>query len=152
VVWCPRSNLFTLGQTLSREVVESGIPVALGTDSPLTAEGDLLDEIRAARELVHDCAFDAAARLLRLPPRPNDWIAVPAFGQPPELVVLGGRIHLIGPRLARALPPRICREFYPLWIETRAPVLVRWNVPRMLEEASQHLEEDVRLAGRKVYS
>jgi hypothetical protein len=152
VVWCPRSNLFTLGRTLSREVVESGIPVALGTDSPLTAEGDLLDEIRAARELVPDFASGAAARLLRLPPRPDDWIAVPAFGEPPELVVLGGRIHLIGPRLARALPPRICREFYPLWIETRAPVLVRWNVPRMLEEASQHLEEDVRLAGRKVYS
>jgi hypothetical protein len=65
-------------------------------------------------------------------------------------VVIGDSIRLIGLRLARALPPRICREFYPLRIETRPPVLVRWNVPRMLEEAAQHLGKDVRLAGRKV--
>jgi cytosine/adenosine deaminase-related metal-dependent hydrolase len=148
VVWCPRSNLFTLGRTLSRDVIASGIPMALGTDSPLTAEGDLLDEIRAARELIGDHSFDAA-RILRLPPQPDDWIAVPAFGEPPELVVIGGSIRLIGPRLARGLPPRICREFFPLQIETRPPVLVRWNVPRMLAETAQHIGEEVRLAGRR---
>jgi cytosine/adenosine deaminase-related metal-dependent hydrolase len=152
VIWCPGSNLFTLGQTLSRNVLESGIPLALGTDSPLTVEGDLLDEIRAAQEFAPDVRLDAAARLLRLPAQPDDWIAAPAFGQPPQLVVIGGRIHLISPRLARALPPRICREFSPLWIETRPPVLVRWNVPRMLEETAQYLREDVRLAGRRLYS
>ncbi|MCU1334827.1 MAG: amidohydrolase [Bryobacterales bacterium] len=149
VVWCPRSNLFTLGRTLSQDVIASGIPMALGTDSPLTAEGDLLDEIRAARELVGEYSFDAA-RILRLSPQPDDWIAAPEFGEPPELVVVGDRIRLIGPRLARALPTRICREFYPLKMETRLPVLVRWNVPRMLEEAAQHLGEDVRLARRRV--
>lgn len=150
VVWCPGSNLFTLGRTLSREFIASGIPMALGTDSPLTAEGDLLDEIRTARELAGaDISFDAA-RLLRLPPHPDDWIAAPEFGEPPELVVIGDSIRLIGLRLARALPPRICRDFYPLRIETRPPVLVRWNVPRMLEEAAQLLGKDVRLAGRKV--
>lgn len=149
VVWCPRSNLFTLGRTLSREVIDSGAPMALGTDSALTAEGDLLDEISAARELGgNDSSVDG--RALRLPPQPDDWIAAPGFGQPPELVVIGGRIRLIGPRLARALPPRICRDFYPLRIETRPPVLVRWNVPRMLEDAAQHLGEEVRLAGRRV--
>lgn len=123
--------------------------MALGTDSALTAEGDLLDEISAARELGgNDSSVDG--RALRLPPQPDDWIAAPGFGQPPELVVIGGRIRLIGPRLARALPPRICRDFYPLRIETRPPVLVRWNVPRMLEDAAQHLGEEVRLAGRRV--
>jgi hypothetical protein len=120
----------------------------LGTDSPLTAEGDLLDEIRTAREL---CGGNVSG-LVCLSERSDDWIATPEFGQPPELVVIGDRIQLIGPRLARALPPRVCREFYPLWIETRPPVLVRWNVPRMLEEAAQYLGEDVRLAGRKVCS
>jgi hypothetical protein len=146
VIWCPRSNLFTLGRTLSPEVIASGVPIALGTDSPLTAEGDLLDEIHAAGPL----AGSDAPRLLRLPERSDDWIAAPGFDEPPELVVVGGRIQLIGPRLARALPPRICREFYPLRIETRPPVLVRWNVPRMIEEAAQYIGEDVRLAGRKV--
>jgi len=149
VVWCPRSNLFTLGRTLSLEMIASGVPMALGTDSPLTAEGDLLDELRTARELVGDIPFDAV-RILRLDPHSDDWIATPAFGEPPELVVIGDRIHLVGPRLARALPPHICREFYPLHIETRPAVLVRWNVPRMLEEAARHLGEDVRLAGRRV--
>ena len=42
VVWCPRSNCFTLGRTLSPDVIASGVPITLGTDSPLTAEGDFL--------------------------------------------------------------------------------------------------------------
>jgi len=77
-------------------------------------------------------------------------MAAPAFGEPPELVVIGDRIHLIGPRLARSLPARVCRELYPLGIETRPSVLVRWNVPRMIEDAAAYLGEDIRLAGRKV--
>lgn len=156
VIWCPRSNLFTLGRTLDRGDLACGIPIALGTDSPLTAEGDLLDELRTARVFLDripmDLAGDAAIRLLRLPARPDDWIAAPGFGEPPELVVIGDRIQLIGPRLARALPARICRQFHPLWIEGRPPVLVRWNVPQMLSETEQYLGEDIRLAGRKVCS
>jgi hypothetical protein len=116
----------------------------------LTTEGDLLDEIRAARELAPDVVLRDAAALLRLPPQPQDWIAAPAFGEPPELVVIDGSIRLIGMRLARVLPPRVCREFFPLQIETRPRVLVRWNVPRMLQETAQHLGSDIRLAGRRV--
>jgi len=152
VIWCPRSNLFTLGRTLSRDVIGSGVPMALATDSPLTAEGDMLDEIRSARELAPEIPQENARRLLRLPRRSGDWIAAPAFGEPPELVVIGGRIHLVSPRLARALPPRICREFHPLLIETRPRVLVRWDAPRMIEETRRHLDGDVRLAGRRVCS
>ncbi|HEY2845147.1 MAG TPA: hypothetical protein VGJ09_15905, partial [Bryobacteraceae bacterium] len=150
VVWCPRSNAFTLGRTLAPERLACGVPIALGTDSGLTTEGDLLDEIRAARELAPDVALRDAAALLRLPPQPQDWIAAPAFGEPPELVVIDGSIRLIGMRLARVLPPRVCREFFPLQIETRPRVLVRWNVPRMLQETAQHLGSDIRLAGRRV--
>jgi cytosine/adenosine deaminase-related metal-dependent hydrolase len=51
VVWCPSSNLFTLGATLDGAVFERNIRVALATDSALTGEGDLLDELRVARRL-----------------------------------------------------------------------------------------------------
>jgi hypothetical protein len=65
-------------------------------------------------------------------------------------VVVGDRIRLIGLRLARRLPPHICHELFPLQIETRPLVLVRWDVPRMIEEAAAYLGEDIRLAGRRV--
>jgi cytosine/adenosine deaminase-related metal-dependent hydrolase len=51
LVWCPTSNLFTLGATLDGAVFESNIRLALATDSALTGEGDLLDELRVARRL-----------------------------------------------------------------------------------------------------
>jgi hypothetical protein len=150
VIWCPRSNLFTLGRTLGREVIESGVRIALGTDSPLTAEGDLLDEIRFARE------FGAAARqlvgsgardVLRLPMRPDDWIAVREFGAAPELVVIGGEIRLISPALAAGLPRDVAAGFHWLCVEGRPPVLVRWDIPGLIEETRGYLRE-IQLGGR----
>ncbi|HSP68513.1 MAG TPA: hypothetical protein VLN48_12345, partial [Bryobacteraceae bacterium] len=149
-VWCPSSNLFMLGRTISREVLASGVPIALGTDSPLTAEGDLLDELRVALALGHGYSGCRTARYLGLPQRSEDWIAAPAFGEPPELVVIGDRIRLIGLRLARRLPLHICHELFPLQIETRPLVLVRWNVPRLIEDAATYLGDAIRLAGRSV--
>jgi hypothetical protein len=126
-----------LGRTISREALASGVPIALGTDSPLTAEGDLLDELRVALALGRGYSGCHTARYLGLPQRSDDCIAAPAFGEPPELVVIGDRIRLIGLRLARRLPPHICHELFPLQIETRPLVLVRWNVPRMIEDAAR---------------
>jgi cytosine/adenosine deaminase-related metal-dependent hydrolase len=51
LVWCPSSNLFTLGKTVDMCSLPSGVKLALGNDSPLTAAGDLLDEIRLAHSL-----------------------------------------------------------------------------------------------------
>ena len=76
VIWCPRSNLFTLGRTLSREIIESGIPIALGTDSSLTTEGDLLDELDHIGDIEsghhrrgsHPAPSAASRRLDRSPP------------------------------------------------------------------------------------
>jgi cytosine/adenosine deaminase-related metal-dependent hydrolase len=145
-IWCPRSNLFTLGRTLSAEAT-AGIPIALGTDSSMTTEGDLLDEL----EYAGGQSTDAAARVLRLPSRPDDWIAAPKFGAPPELVVIGGVIHLISPRLAPGLHPSLRLEFHRLNIHTRPPVLVRWNVPQLLRDTRRNLgPEPIRLAGRDV--
>ena len=145
VIWCPRSNLFTLGRTLSRDVLESGVPVALGTDSPLTADGDLLDEIRFAG------FFDnvAAAKILRLPGRAADWIAAPAFGCPPKLVVIGQQIRLIDPTIAGSLSPALRSCFHALHIEGRPPVLVRVDIPRLVEETKLYLNS-IRLGGRRL--
>jgi cytosine/adenosine deaminase-related metal-dependent hydrolase len=49
LVWCPTSNHFLFGRTAPADLVAEGVDVLLGSDSRLTGEGDLLDELRAAR-------------------------------------------------------------------------------------------------------
>jgi cytosine/adenosine deaminase-related metal-dependent hydrolase len=51
LVWCPSSNQFTLGRTLDIGLLPTGLDIALASDSPLTAAGDLLDEVRFAYQL-----------------------------------------------------------------------------------------------------
>lgn len=49
LVWCPSTNLFLLGDTVLPQILHAASPtIALGSDSRLTADGDLLDEMRAA--------------------------------------------------------------------------------------------------------
>ena len=158
VVWCPRSNFFTLGRTLDPRRVSRLAPMALGTDSPLTAQGDLLDEIQFARDQfgleaaeVRDLVTHQATRILRLPPRLDDWAAATAFGAAPELVVIGNQIRLISSRLASSLTAPLRNEFFPLEVEGRPPVLVRWNVGELLKETRRYLGcPEVRLGGRLV--
>ena len=73
LVWCPSTNFFLLGQTAEvRAFAEAG-KLALGTDSKLTADGDMLDELRCAaatgqlspQQLFRAVTTDAA-KLLRL--------------------------------------------------------------------------------------
>ena len=73
VAWCPSSNLFTLGRTLSADALRSGVRIALGTDSAMTAEGDMIDEMRVARtsggltaEEIYPSVTTNAAQALRL--------------------------------------------------------------------------------------
>lgn len=47
LVWCPSSNRFLLDATLPPAILTEQRRVALGSDSRLTADGDLLDEMRA---------------------------------------------------------------------------------------------------------
>jgi cytosine/adenosine deaminase-related metal-dependent hydrolase len=133
VITCPRSNLFTLGRTAS---VPEDIQAAVGTDSSLTTEGDFLDELPSG-------VRHQPGKVLRLAPT-TDFIAAAGPLQQPELVVIDGRIHLIAPRL---LPQLLRAEFFPLHVETREPVMVRWNIPQLI--ASTPLPE-IRLAGRLV--
>jgi len=49
LVWCPSSNHFLFGRTASKALLDGPSDLLLGSDSRLTGEGDLLDEIQAAR-------------------------------------------------------------------------------------------------------
>ena len=116
VVACPVSNLFTLGRTLRRSAFSTGVPIALGTDSAITATGDLLDAVRAAREIwklsaagVYRVVTSEAAKVLRLSDGEGeirvggvaDLIVVRDTGGSPaqvsmgtrrvEMVIVGGR-------------------------------------------------------------
>jgi len=175
LVWCPSSNLFVLGRTLAGPVLESGIRIALGSDSALSAEGDLLDELRVARSVsglhgsvLYRMVTEQAARVLCLPGGagriaaggPADLVAVPDTRRAPSaallacvtprLVTVGGRIRLIACDLARQLPASALEGFHPLTVEGRETVLVKADVPRLHARASASLGGAIRLAGRKV--
>src|SRR5215467_6189740 len=73
LVWCPTSNRFTLGTTLDARSICREENLALGSDSALTSQGGLLDEIRAAHRdekvpatAVYSMVTSSAASLLRL--------------------------------------------------------------------------------------
>ena len=120
LVWCPSSNLFTLGATAEVRDLAGAGRVALGSDSRLSGERDLLHELKCAAQtgqvdaqaLFRMTTSDAAA-LLRLPQagriamgRPADLLLLPRRGDDPyqtlvnaerkdvELVVLNGQPRL----------------------------------------------------------
>jgi len=166
VIWCPSSNLGMLGRTVSRAVLRSGLPVALATDSALSAPVDLLDELGVARRFLpaarlYEMVTSVPARILRLSKRAlaGDWIAVRSsartahqalFDGTVALVVVGGRIRLISPELASQLPNAERRRFQMLRIENRPAVLVDADVARLRRSAAKFLGSDLRLAGKRI--
>ncbi len=126
LIWCPSSNLFLFGTTAEVRPFCAEGRLALGSDSRLSGEGDLLDELRAAaatqllspRDLARAVTSDAAA-LLRLrhggalvPGAPADVVVLtPRVGDPfaslvssrrtdLRLVLVGGRPVVADPDLA----------------------------------------------------
>jgi cytosine/adenosine deaminase-related metal-dependent hydrolase len=112
LVWCPSSNLHLFGRTADvGDLLDLG-RVALGTDSRLSGERDLLAELRVARRvlphldgrMLESLVTDRAARLLRLPDRgalapdaladlvvlPADLALADADRSDLKLVVIGG--------------------------------------------------------------
>jgi hypothetical protein len=144
-------------------VLRSGIPVALATDSALTAPVDLLDELRVASryqplEHLYSMVTRLPARILRLPPS-QDWVAVRSSARVPAralldgeiaLVVVRGRVRLIAPDLAAQLPRALRAGFEPLAVEGRREVLVDANVRRLYRAAARYLGPSLRLAGKRV--
>jgi cytosine/adenosine deaminase-related metal-dependent hydrolase/ubiquinone/menaquinone biosynthesis C-methylase UbiE len=176
LVWCPSSNVFLFGRTLDREILDAFPRLALGSDSPLTAQGDLLDELRFAQsetglpaETLYDLVTTSPAELLQLKSgagtlRVNsaaDFIAVRDRGDSPsrtlaslsfrdiELVVVGGRINLASPELLQRVPPALSDGLEPLDIDGT----IRWiraPVSHLIASAQHHLPDTLKLGGRKV--
>ena len=177
VIVCPSSNEF-LFEKLPNLTQLSGIElIAIGSDSPLTAEGDLLDEVRFA---IHSCeispsaAYDmvttAPAAILRLEDGEGsikessvaDLIAVRDTGQDPadrmrtlsmndiEFVMIGGRVQLASATILKRLPVSTMQGLEPISVGA----VIRWvRAPArtLLREAEEVLGNgEVRLGGKKL--
>ena len=178
LVWCPSSNRFLFGRTHSAETIASLHGVLLGSDSPLTAAGDLLDEIRIAhREIgvsadaLYRMIFDNAPATFRLgdgegrirPETAADYIAVRDIGWAPaealanlawtdiELVAVRGRVQLASGEMLKRLPPGPSAGLYPVEIDST----VRWiraPLERLISEAQRVLGPEIRVGGKRIAS
>ncbi len=177
LVICPSSNHLLFGQ-LPRQEIFGRIPrVALGSDSPLTAEGDLLDEVRFVIRmcgiepaLAWRMVTERAASLLQMrsgegflkPSAAADIVAIRDSGGEAqdrlaalsaadiELVITGGRVMLASQELVERLPGSIKEGLEPLWIED----FLRWlraPINWLLQQAETVLgRNEVRLGGKRV--
>lgn len=176
VVWCSSSNLFTLGQTLTADAISAFPNIALGTDSPLTAAGDLLDEIRLVHgtigisaPLAYELVTTRAARLLRLKNGEGslqvggradlivtrDRQLMPAetlvqlSWRDIELVVQNGRIVLLSRALAGRIPPALRQGME--WISVAGvDRLLRAPVCQVFAETSASLPRTPAICGREL--
>lgn len=176
LIWCPSSNVFLFGRTLSPRVIESMPRLALGSDSPLTAVGDLLDELRFAGDLtqlhpdtMYHLVTRRPAQLLRLregqgslrPGGVADIVAVRDRGLSPaetltslcyrdvELVLIGGRVHLASDEIWRRLPHGAREGLQPIVVEDTLR-WVRAPVERLFQETEPHLPDGIFLGGKRV--
>jgi cytosine/adenosine deaminase-related metal-dependent hydrolase/ubiquinone/menaquinone biosynthesis C-methylase UbiE len=176
LIWCPSSNAFLFGRTLSARVIKSLPRVALGSDSPLTAAGDLLDEVRFARgvtslppEVVYHLVTSQAAELLRLregqgtlrPGGVADIVAVRDTGRLPaetltnlsyrdvELVLIGGLVHLASNEIFQRLSEGARVGLQQIVVEDTLR-WVRAPLERLFRETEPHLPEGIFLGGKRV--
>jgi len=168
LVWCPSSNVSTYGQTLRASALHSDLSVILGTDSALTAQVDLIDEIDVARrthQLSPDDLFEMvttrSARVLRLHDGEGtireggvaDLVIVEDHGQSPaealqrmqpEIVMVRGSVRLVSPRFLNK------REWPAINVEGRGIWFTDVDLPSVHEETVRALGPEYRLAGRRV--
>jgi cytosine/adenosine deaminase-related metal-dependent hydrolase len=172
VIACPSSNLFSLGAALPRSAFRSGVPIALGTDSAITARVDLLDELRVAQkvwtlsaERLYTMVTETAASILHLNDGRGtireggvaDLIVVRDRGQNPaetllgakriEMAIVAGRIRLASARFA---PPRFDGGLERLKVQGRGTVSVDAKIGALYRAATAVVGEPLRLAGKRV--
>jgi hypothetical protein len=179
LIVCPSSNQYLFQKLPDMKLLGAVENVALGNDSPLTAEGDLLDEVRFA---IHSCSIkpdavyhmvtEAPAAVLRLRDHEGsikangvgDLMAVRDDGQngadrlrelsmhDVEFVMVAGRVQLASETIMKRLPEAAVQGLEPLWIDGA----IRWlraPVRELLTKAEEVFGKDeVRLGGRMVRS
>ena len=170
LVWCPTSNHFTLKRSVDRAVLNSGISIALGSDSAITAAGDLLDELRVASQTIdahrlYRMVTSEPARIFKLPVGfgricnggPADLLVMRDTGKTPamtllesypQLVVVAGRVRLVSLDLARLCPRSILTPLQPIEVEGRGRYLVSADISSLLNETTEALQQPPRLAGK----
>jgi ubiquinone/menaquinone biosynthesis C-methylase UbiE/cytosine/adenosine deaminase-related metal-dependent hydrolase len=175
LIVCPTSNQFLFGQTLPTHLMAAVERIALGSDSPLTAAGDLLDEIALLRTLdsldaanLYRLVTSAPAAILRLPPGtgtlapglPADLIAVRDHRRTPaetlahltidqvELVLVGGRVQLASDTLYDLLSRPFQSGLERLEIEGH-PRWLRAPLETLFRTTKQGLDTDTLRLGNK---
>jgi cytosine/adenosine deaminase-related metal-dependent hydrolase len=177
LILCLSSNQFLYGRLPDMKYLSTAMNIALGNDSPITAAGDLLDEVRFAIErasIPTDKAYrmitDLPAAILRLANGEGhvresgcaDFIAVRDNGDPPhkrlltlswrdvEFVMIAGMVQLASEDVWRLLPPAARQGMEPLRIDGE----IRWlraPVQHLLQQAEAVLGVGkVRLGERAV--
>jgi cytosine/adenosine deaminase-related metal-dependent hydrolase len=178
LVWCPSSNFFILGRTLDRLALNCRIPAALGTDSTMSGEGDLLDELRFARRTgrisaarLYDMVTVTAAKVMRLTEGEGsliqgasaDILVLRDNGQTPSTALLGlraggmellfvrGEVKVASQEFVRHLPAGVCRTLHPLVLGTRRTrrVFLSVKLPELFSRTEPILGSVV-LAGKRL--
>jgi cytosine/adenosine deaminase-related metal-dependent hydrolase len=168
LVWCPSSNVLTYGQTLCASALQSDLNVILGTDSALTAQVDLIDELEVARrthplsaEDLFEMVTTRSARVLRLNDGEGtirdggvaDLVIVEDHGQSPaevlqrmrpEMVMVRGKVRLVSARFVES------GKWHPVNLEGRGNWFTDVNLPALQEETVRALGPEYRLAGRRI--
>lgn len=144
LIICPTSNLFLFHEASSKELLSSVHRLALGSDSSLTADGDLLDEVKCLGskigidgDEIYNLIVSSATSILNLPAhtgrivedRDADLVVVRSKAPTPaatlsainfehvELVVRGGTVQAASASLYERLPRQFQQDMQCLEID-----------------------------------
>jgi cytosine/adenosine deaminase-related metal-dependent hydrolase len=176
LIICPTSNEFLFHRSPTYRFITSIDRVALGSDSPLTAAGDLLDEVRFVHDDIgidagslYEMVTERSAKVLRLqqgeghvrPGAVADLIAVRDEGLAPaetlarltaeriELVIRSGRVQLASPSIYSRLESTQRTGLQLIEIDGYRR-WVRAPIEDLLTEAAAVLGSDLRLGGKRI--
>jgi hypothetical protein len=173
VCWCPASNLYLYEHTANiPALIRAGVNVTLGTDSSLSGSLNLLDELRTARRVLHNQAYEppggspsvaqwlvesvtvrAAYALLRedrcgriAPGYTADLLVLPDSGQDPYSSLIEAQVSDIA-LLTRAGSPVYGDPIYRPLFERLAPRFTTTLISQVPRESKETLDRTKLVAG-----